>query len=245
MLLGFNARIRNMVHFDGHAHLPRGTFHQVSQVHDGKLFGELVVNAAFASRRGVVTGNLDAAYGIANIQKSTRLAAFAVNRERLADGCLYTETVQYRTKDVIVIEAVNKRFVERRFVGHRPIHYALIQVRGANAPNLAREHDVVAVVHLGKVIEGSWLLRERHGVSAAVVLEGDVAFFDVDVGRAIFAHGAKLDEMAIGQELAHGKEHVQRANDVVHLRKHGVFAVDHRVRRGALFGEVDNGLRPK
>jgi len=78
----------------------------------------------------------------------------------------------------------------------------LIKVRGSNAPDLAREHHVVAVVHLREVIKGSRLLRERNHVLAAVVFDGDVALFDVDVGRAVLAHGSQLDEVTIRQEFA-------------------------------------------
>ncbi len=73
----------------------------------------------------------------------------------------------------------------------------------------------------------------------------DVAFFDVDVGRAVLAHGAQLDQVAIRPELLQGEEEVQRADHVVDLGEHRVFAVDHRVRRGALLGEMNDGVRSK
>jgi hypothetical protein len=73
-------------------------------------------------------------------------------------------------------------------------------------------------VDLGEVIERAGLLGERERVFAAVVLDLDEALFDVDVRRAVFAHRAELDEVAIGLQLAHGEEQVQRADDVVHLR---------------------------
>ena len=74
------------------------------------------------------------------------------------------------------------------------------------------------------------------------MLDGDVALFDVDVGRAVLAHGAQLDQVAVGGELADGEEHVEGADDVVDLGEDGVLAVDHRVGRGALLGEVHDGV---
>ena len=49
--------------------------------------------------------------------------------------------------------------------------------------------------------------------------------------------------MAFGPNLAQGKEQVQRADNVVHLRADCVLAVDHRIGRGALFSEVNHRLR--
>ena len=78
--------------------------------------------------------------------------------------------------------------------------------------------------------------------AAAVVLDADVAFFDIDIGRAVFAHGSELDQMAVGLELAEGEEEIERADDVVHLGEDGVLAVDHRIGRGALLGKMDHGV---
>ena len=71
----------------------------------------------------------------------------------------------------------------------------------------------------------------------------DVAFFDVDVGRAVFAHGAQLHQVAVGLELAQREQQVQRAHHVVHLGEDRVLAVDHGIGRGALLGEMNHGVR--
>ena len=51
------------------------------------------------------------------------------------------------------------------------------------------------------------------------MLDLDVAFLDVDIRRAILAHGSELDQMAIGPQFANGEEQIQRADDVVDLRE--------------------------
>ena len=171
------------------------------------------------------------------------MAAFAVHSERMSDGRLHAEAIQHRAENFVVVEAIDQRFVQRHFIGHGSVNHALIQIGGAQSPDLAGEHDVVAVVHFGKVIKRAGLLGIRNGVSAAIVLDGDVAFFDIDIGRAVFAHGAELDQVAIGLKLAQCEEQIQRAHDVVHLREHRMFAVDHGIGSGALFGEMDDGFR--
>src|SRR5262245_57107765 len=75
------------------------------------------------------------------------------------------------------------------------------------------------------------------------MLNGDVAFLDVDIRRAVFTHRPQLDQVTIGQEFTDGKQYVQRADDVVYLRKNGVLPVDHGVRSGALLCEVYDGFR--
>jgi len=75
------------------------------------------------------------------------------------------------------------------------------------------------------------------------VVDLDVPFLDIDVRGAVFSHGAQLDEVTLGHDFPNREEQIQRPHDVVDLRENRVLAIDHRVRRGALLGEVDDGVR--
>src|ERR671917_689498 len=75
------------------------------------------------------------------------------------------------------------------------------------------------------------------------MLDLDVALFDVYVGRAVLAHRAELDEMALRRELVDREEHVEGAYHVVVLRVDRVPPVDHRVGRRTLLGVVHDGIR--
>src|SRR5260370_39527546 len=101
----------------------------------------------------------------------------------------------------------------------------------------------MAVMDFGKVIKRPGLLRERKKVPATVVLDGYVALFDIDIGRAILAHGSKLDQVAIRLEFTQGKQKVERAHHVVDLRENRMFAVNHGIRRRSLFRKMDRRLR--
>ena len=191
----------------------------------------------------IQAGDLDAANGIADIQEPARLPALSVYRQRMSRRGLDAEAVQHRSKDVVVIETVDQRFVQHHFVGHGAIHHSLIQIGGAQPPDLAGEHHVVAVVHLGEVIERARLFGIRQHVRPAVVLDADVAFFNIDIRRAVFAHGAELHQVAIGPEFLKRKQEVQRSHHIVHLSEHRMFAVDHRIRSGALLGKVNHRIR--
>jgi hypothetical protein len=50
----------------------------------------------------------------------------------------------------------------------------LVKVRGRHLPCARRKVDIVRVVHLGEVVEAAALLRVGQGVSATVVVDGDV-----------------------------------------------------------------------
>ena len=73
-----------------------------------------------------MTGNLDAANRIANVEESALLSALAVNRKGMADGCFDAEAIQHRPEHFVVIESIDERIVHRHFLGDRAVHHALI-----------------------------------------------------------------------------------------------------------------------
>ena len=181
--------------------MPAAVLHHFRQFQYGKLFGELIEHPALARVGRIQARQFDAAHRIANVQKPARLAALSIHGERMSRRGLHAETVQHRAKDVVVIEAVDQRFVQHHFVGHGSVHHALVQIGGAQPPNLAGEHDVVAVMHLGEVIKRARLFGEGNNVRPPVVLDADIAFLDIDIRRAVLAHGAELHQVAIGPEF--------------------------------------------
>ena len=100
----------------------------------------------------------------------------------------------------------------------------------------------MAVVHLGQVVEGARPLRVGQDVGASLVVDLDAPLFDVDVGGSVLTHRSELDQMDGAVVLGDRVEQVERADDVVHLGVDAVGAVDHRVRRRPLLGEVDDRL---
>src|SRR5262249_52070568 len=108
VLLGLHARIRYVVDFDRKAHFLRRPLDKMSQVHNGELLGKLIVNTALSAGCGVMTGNLYASHGVANIKETACLAALAVNGKRLADGGLHAEAVQHRAEDVVVVKPIDE-----------------------------------------------------------------------------------------------------------------------------------------
>src|SRR5437870_3797633 len=103
----------------------------MGQFEHGKLFCELIIDAALASGSRVVTGDLDATHGVANVEETARLSSLAVNGERLSDGRLNTKAIQDGAKDIIVVEAIDQHLIERGFIGHRSVNDSLVQVRSA------------------------------------------------------------------------------------------------------------------
>ena len=77
---------------------------------------------------------------------------------------------------------------------------------------------------------------------AALVVDLDEAFLDVDVGRPVLAHRAELHEVAVRHAVAHREQQVEVADHVGVLRLDRVPAGDHRVGRRGLLAVVDDGL---
>src|SRR5207244_8109201 len=101
---------------------------------------------------------LDAAHGVADVEETSGLPALAVNRERVSDGSLRAEAVEHRAPYVVVVEARAQFGVHVGLLRTRAVDHSLVEVRRAQAPDAAREHDVVAVVDLRQVLGGRWFL---------------------------------------------------------------------------------------
>ena len=78
--------------------------------------------------------------------------------------------------------------------------------------------------------------------AAPVVLDVDVALFDVDVGRAVLAHRPELHEVGVRDVVAHREQEVQVADHVGLLGLDGGLEALHRVRRRGLLAVVDDRL---
>src|ERR1700688_1872310 len=238
MLLGLHARIREMVNLHVHGKFLARSFHHTRQFQYRELLRELVVDTALSSLRGILAGNFNAAHRVADIQESAGLSAGSIYGQRLTDGRLHTEAVQNRAEYIVVVEAIDKGLVQFDFLGHGSIDHTLIQICGANAPDFAAKHDVVAVVNFRQMVKGARLLWIRQHILAAVVLNGDVAFLDIDIRSAVLTHGAQLNQVALGAQFTNREEHVHGAHHVVYLRKDGVLAVNHRIGGAALLRKV-------
>ena len=160
-------------------------------------------------------GELDALERVADVEEAAGLAALAVDGQRVADDGLDAEAVEHRAEHLVVVEAGEEALVPLGLLGLDAVDDALVQVGGAQAPDPAGEVDVVGVVHLGQVVERAGQLGEGERVLAALVLDLDVALFDVDVGRAVLAHRPELDEVGVGDVVAHREQQVEGADHVV------------------------------
>ena len=77
------------------------------------------------------------------------------------------------------------------------------------------------------------------------VLDVEPAFFDVDIGRAVLAHGAQLDDMAIGRVLHDRPDQVHGRIEIVVEREAGLTVANHGVGRRRLFRIVNHRIRPE
>src|SRR5699024_11508835 len=113
--------------------------HLWSELVDGDLRGELVVDAELAGVGGVLAGDLDAGYGVLDVQVAAGLGAVAVDGEIVADRRLDDEAVQGGAEHGVVVEAVDQARIPARLVGLEAVDHALVQIGGTDAPDLAGE----------------------------------------------------------------------------------------------------------
>src|SRR5919106_290286 len=186
---------------------------------DRELLGELVEHPVLARSRRVRRGQLHAPDRVDDVQVPASLASLPVDGQGMTDHGLEAEPVQ-----------------------RDPVHDALVQVGGPEVPDPARQRDVHRVVHLRRVVEGAWLLRERKDVGSTLVPNLDEALLDVDVRRPVLAHRPELHQVRVRGQVTHGEQDVQRADDVVVLGERGVGARGHRVRRRGHLAVVHDHL---
>src|SRR5207253_10660252 len=156
---------------DGGRESVRGAslMHQLRQLPDRELLGELVEDAVLTALRWMLDADADALHRVTDVEESSGLAAPSIDGERLAHRRLHAETVEHRAPDDVVVEPRGQRSMERRLLGLAAVDHALVQIGRSQAPDATREVDVVTVMHLREVIEASRRLRVGEPVAPAVV----------------------------------------------------------------------------
>src|ERR671919_743906 len=222
--------------------LAPGPGHQLRELGDRELLGELVEHPVLARSRRVRRGQLHAPDRVDDVQVPASLASLPVDGQGMTDHGLEAEPVQRGPEHLVVIESGEEALVAFRVLRVDPVHDALVQVGGPEVPDPARQRDVHRVVHLRRVVEGAWLLRERKEVGSTLVPNLDEALLDGDVRRPVLAHRPELHQVRVRGQVTHGEQDVQRADDVVVLGEHRVGARGHRVRRRGHLAEVHDDL---
>ena len=92
------------------------------------------------------------------------------------------------------------------------------------------------------MVEGAGGLGVQKGMFAAFMFNLEVAFLDVDVGGAVDAHGAELDDVALEIVLLDGVHQVGGGDEVVGDGEHGLPVAPHGVGRGGLLGVMHHGF---
>ena len=160
----------------------------------------------------------------------------------MIDGGLHAVTVEDGSPHVVVVEARGEVRMQFGLFGVNSVNNSLVQVCCAKSPDTTNELDVVTVVHLGQVIEGAGLLRKLHDVFAPVVIDLDVALFDIDVRGPVLAHRSQLDKMRFRSEVSHRVDDVQRSDNIVDLSQDRVTSGQHREGSGSVLTVVNDGL---
>src|SRR5215471_21412487 len=135
---------------------------------------------------------------------------------------LATETVDRGAERLIKINAREQAAVLLHAVDSCAENHTLHDVAGAQSPDLAGKHDVVRPVYFGPVIPGARQTWKRKPGTAPAVFNFKKSLGNINVGSSVLAHGAQLDEVRLGADVAHGVKQIKCGSDVVGLHKNGM-----------------------
>src|SRR3954452_22229599 len=242
VLFLLDPRVLVVLNLDAVAEVLAGLLDELRQSEHGELLGELVEDAELTVAGRVQRRQFDAGEGVADVEEAAGLMAGAVDGQRVADHRLDAEAGEDGAEEIVVVEAGDEAVVAGGLLGLDAVDDALVEVGRAQAPGAAGEVDVGRVVDLGAVVERARQLREGQGVLAALVLDLDVALLDVDAGLAVLAHRPELDQVRVGDVVAHREEQVEVADHVCVLGFDRALAREHRERRRGLLAVVDDRL---
>src|SRR6185312_17541097 len=113
------------------------------------------------------------------------------------------------------------------------IDRTLHQIGGIEAVRTRLELEQIRVEDLAGVIEAAAGARIEEAILAPLVRDLDPALLDVYVGRAVFAHAAELDDVALRRRALHRPDQLERGADIVAQGQPRLVVPAHRIgRRG-------------
>ena len=133
--------------------------------------------------------------------------------------------------------------IQVRLGGGKSVDRPLHQVSDPDAVDADIEPEQVGIEHLGGVVERACRAGEQELVLAPLVLDLDPALLNVDVRRAVLAHGAELDDVAVGGVVHDTPDGVEGRIEVVAQRQASGRLRTHRIGGRRLLGIVHDGFR--
>ena len=190
----------------------------------------------------MIDGQAQAGHGVGQGQEAPFLFAPPEKGQRMTDDSLAAEAVDGGAEALVEIEAAAQARVIPHLGDMRAEDDALHDICRPDAPDLRSEMSIVRVMHFALVIPTARLPRERQAVHPPAELDIKEALGDGDIGRAVFAHGADLNEVRFGHDFFDGPEQVEIVDDIVLLGPDAVCLVDHRVGRRGHLAQVHDGI---
>ena len=160
------------------------------------------------------------------------------------------EPVQHRAVVAVVVEPIDQGVVEPRLLGLTAPDDALVEVGDPQGVVLGVELEEQGVLRLGHVVDRAGIGRIEnfllHLAFGRVELDLQIALRDRHPGGAVAidSHGAQVDDVDVEPALDHRGQGVVGGVDVVGDGVALVLRRLHRIGRGALFGEVNEGAGP-
>src|SRR3984893_11723232 len=245
VLLRFLARVLKVLNLDVKSKFLRHSLNLECEVTYLVEFLELIKHAIFPCLCGILENQGQALHGISQRKKAPSLTAFAKRCERMANDRLTAKAVDDRAKRLIKIDAGEQSGVLFHPVDSRTKHHALHDVAGAQVPNLAGEHNVVRAVYFRPVIPRARGTGERKSCAPSSKIQFKESFGNIHVGRSVFTHGAKFDQVRAWPKVSHGIQQIEGRRYVIRLNEYRMVDINHGVRRRRTFSKMHDALRLK
>mmetsp|Transcript_5889 Transcript_5889/g.13971 ORF Transcript_5889/g.13971 Transcript_5889/m.13971 type:complete len:465 (-) Transcript_5889:88-1482(-) len=218
----------------------------LGDIPDATGLGDLVEDLdTFSLVRGVVDGDLNAPGSISDVDEGTSLTSGSVNSQWNTHSSLHEETVQDSSVISVVVESVDKTFVQDGLRSVGSPDDTLVQIGDSELIVLLVELPQDSIKTLGCVVDRSRVGRVQN-VGFASSWKGDinVSFWDFTSRSSVSVdtHGSQVNNVGIQVGINNGTAQVVGSRNVVVDGVSLSLGVLHGVRGSTLFSKVNNGI---
>lgn len=237
---GFAAWVADVIDLHAYPLLLARRPHFLCELLDREGLCELIEDAQGGTLGRIAGRQIDALDGILQANQPPRLAAPSVDGQRVSCNRLGDEPVENRPEQVVVLEVREQLFGEARFV--QSVDDALHQVGHREAARADEHLQEVGVHDLAQVVDVQGVAWEKQPVGPSTGRIVEPPLGDLDVWCAVFAETPEFDKMALRAEVQDGPGNSKGRKNVIGESESRLVEAKHRVRRGALLGQVYNDV---
>ena len=242
VILGLDARIGQVLDFDVQAERAAHALDAIGQFIDRECLRELVKNPQLARIDRVLDREANAIQRVLEVEIAAGLTTRSIHSQRVPRDSLHDEAVEGCSKHFVVGEGREERLIVVVLIGLEPVDRPLHEIGDADVPDPTVVPEQIGVHDLGRVVEAAGLPGEERLLGSPSELQIKPPFGDIDIGCAVFAHRAELDQVAVGAVIPNAEDGVERDAEVVVQGQVRGLIIQHRIGGRGLLSVMDYDL---